>query len=217
MSRQIFAWPLVLVFFLGAPSLADAAEDWRFEVGPRANVLLGSGKPANDVLGFGVTGRYKLNDGWFIGAAIDSYQYDFERPASVVGISQDPAPGVIDADAKFTAISGSIGRLYGETDRGFDWFWSLGAGFASPSVDDVSGPTDTGGTFDITFDVGNEIHLMGALGTSYNFSSRWSASFIARVEHHFMDILLTDRVSGNTAKIDSQTATGASLGFNYRF
>ena len=172
---------------------------------------------ANDILGFGVIGRYKLRDGWFIGAALDSYEYDFERPAKVVGITQDPAPGVIDADGSYTSISGSIGRIYGETNRGFDWFWTLGLGFASPSVDDVSGPTDTGGTFDITFDAGDEIHVMGALGTSYNFSSTWSVSLTARLEHHFMDILVTDRVSGNTAKIDSQTAMGASLSFSYRF
>lgn len=217
MDRKYFNWALGLILAIGMQSLAYAEDDWRFEIGPRANVLLGNGKPANDILGFGVIGRYKLKDGWFIGAAIDSYDYDFERPAKVVGISADPDEGVIDADGSYTSFSGSIGRLYNETDRGFDWFWTLGLGFASPSVDDVSGPTDTGGTFDITFDVGNEIHLMGTLGTSYNFSSNWSASFVARLEHHFMDIFMMDRVSGNTAKIDSQTTMGASLSLNYRF
>ena len=93
----------------------------------------------------------------------------------------------------------------------------LGLGFASVSVDDASGSTDTGGTFDLTFDAGNEIHLMGTLGTSYNFSKRWSTSFAARVEHHFMDVLITDRVTGATAKIDAETYTGAYLSLNYRF
>ncbi len=207
----------MILLLAGAPAMAGAEDDWRFEIGPRANVLLGNGKPANDILGFGVVGRYKLNNGWFIGAAVDSYEYDFERPAKILGIQQDPAEGVIDADGDYTALSGSIGRLYNETDRGFDWFWSMGLGFASPNVDDVSGPTDMGGTFDITFDVGDEIHLMGALGTSYNFSEKWSAGFTARLEHQFLDILMTDNVSGNTAKLDSQTVMGASFSFNYRF
>ena len=47
-----------------------------YEVGLRANVLLGDGVPANDVLGLGVIGRYRLKDGWFIGAAFDLYEYD---------------------------------------------------------------------------------------------------------------------------------------------
>jgi hypothetical protein len=86
-----------------------------------------------------------------------------------------------------------------------------------PNVDSVSGLTDTGEAFDLTFDVGNEILLLASLGTSYNFSSIWSATFAARVEHHFMDILITDRVSGNTAKVDSQSPIGAYLSLNYRF
>lgn len=204
---------LVLVFLL---SVAYAQEA-KFDIGLRANVLLGDGIPANDILGAGVIGRYRLNNGWFAGAGIDMYKYDFERPASVLGIKQDPNEDVIDAKADSAVLSGSFGRLYNETDRGFDWFWSLGLGFASPSVEDVSGSTDTGGTFDLTFDVGNEIHLMGTLGTSYNFSSKWSTSFVARVEHHFMDVLVTDRVSGATAKIDSQSPVGAYLSLNYRF
>lgn len=193
------------------------AQDSKVDIGLRANVLLGDGIPANDILGAGVIGRYRLSNGWFIGFGLDGYKYDFERPASVLGIKQDPNEDVIDAKADSTVLSGSFGRLYNETDRGFDWFWSLGLGFASPSVEDVFGPTDTGGTFDLTFDVGNEIHLMGSIGTSYNSSSKWSTSFAARIEHHFMDIVITDRVTGETGKIDSQSPVGAYLSLNYRF
>jgi len=193
------------------------AEDTKFEIGLRGNVLLGDGVPANDILGLGVIGRYRLNNGWFIGAGIDTYAFDYERPWRIVGLEQDPDVSTIDASADSTVFSGSIGRLYNETDHGFDWFWTLGLGFASPNVDDVTGPTDTGGTFDITTDAGSEIHLMATLGSSYNFSDSWSASFSARVEHHFMDVLITDSVSGNTAKIDSQSPIGAYLSLNYRF
>ncbi len=209
---------IVALVFISSSALGqESSQQTKFELGLRANVLLGDGVPANDILGLGVIGRYRLQNGWFIGAGIDRYEYDFERPASFVNIRQDPNEDVIDALADSTVLFASLGRLYKETDRGFDWFWSLGLGFASPNVDDVSGPTDTGGTFDLTFDVGNEIHLMGTLGTSYNFSESWSTSFAARVEHHFMDVLVTDRVSGNTKKIDSQSPMGAYLSLNYRF
>ncbi len=196
---------------------SSQAEDSKFEIGLRANVLLGDGVPANDILGIGVIGRYGLNNGWFIGAGLDTYDYDFERPWKILDLRQDPNVATIDAAADNTVLSGSFGRLYNETAHGFDWFWTLGLGFGSANVDDVAGPTDTGGTFDMTFDVGSEIHVMATLGSSYNFSENWSTSFTARVEHHFMDVLITDRVSGNTAKIDSQSPLGAYLSLNYRF
>ena len=198
-------------------SRTSKSDDSKFEVGFRANVLLGDGVPSNDILGLGVISRYGLSDGWFIGAGLDLYEYDFERPWRIAGLEQDPTADVIDAPADSTVFNGSLGRLYNETDHGFDWFWTLGLGYSLPNVDSVSGLTDTGEAFDLTFDVGNEIHLMASLGTSYNFSSIWSATFAARVEHHFMDVLITDRVSGNTAKVDSQSPIGAYLSLNYRF
>ena len=206
---------IFLILFLLVSSAHS--DETPYEIGLRANVLLGDGVPANDILGLGVIGRYRLKDGWFVGAGLDVYQYDFERPWRLVGIEQDPSVTTIDASADNTVISGSFGRLYNQTDHGFDWFWTLGVGLAFPNVDDVAGPTDSGGRFDLTFDVGNEIHLMATLGSSYNFSESWSASFAARVEYHFMDVLITDRVSGNTATVDSQSVTGASLSLNYRF
>ena len=203
----------VLAFLAGTVN----AQETKFEIGLRANVLLGDGVPANDILGLGVIGRYRLQNGWFVGAGIDTYSFDYERPWKILDLRQDPDVSTIDASADSTVFAGSFGRLYNETDRGFDWFWSLGLGFASPTVDDVTGPTDTGGTFDITTDAGSEIHLMATLGSSYNFSKSWSTSFSARVEHHFMDVLITDRISGNTAQIDSQSPLGAYWSLNYRF
>ena len=124
---------------------------------------------------------------------------------------------VIDADGTSTVLGGLIGREYGDANTGWRWFWSLGLGVGIPNVDDISGPIDGGGTFDLDIDAGTEIQLLSTLGTSYYFTSKWSASFTARVEHHFMDIRITDRVSGAETSIDSQTPVGAYLSLNYRF
>lgn len=193
------------------------ADESNYEIGLRGNVLLGDGVPANDILGLGVMGRYRLNDGWFVGAALDFYDYDFERPSTVLGIAQDPNLDTIDALADSTVISAAIGRRYGSSDHGFDWFWTTGVGVGLPNVDDVAGPNDVGGTFDLTFDANTEIHLMLSLGTTYDFSPSWSASFAARIEHHFMDILIEDRVTGATATLDSQSPLGAYISLDYRF
>lgn len=193
------------------------AQDSKFEIGLRGNVMLGDGLPANDMLGFGVIGRYYLADGWFAGAALDTTDFDFEHTSSILGIPQDPDVKAIDSVATNTILSAFLGKRYGEATRGFDWFWTAGIGVGFPDVKDVTGPVDGGGTFDITTDSGTEIHLISSLGTSYHFSPAWSATFAARLEHHFMDHKLTDRVSGVTTTVDSQTPLGVSLSFNRRF
>lgn len=193
------------------------SDETRYEIGLRANVLLGDGVPANDILGFGIIGRYDLQNGWFAGAVLDAYDYDFERPSKILGIAQDPAAEDIDASASNTVLGGLVGRRYGDSNKGFDWHWTVGLGIGFLDVDGLSGLTDTGGTFDLTFDAKTEIHLMGTLGTSYHFTPAWSVTFAARLEHHFMDINITDRVSGSTAKLDSQSPVGAYLSVNYRF
>ena len=205
---------VLLASVLALPAVADDAKN---QFGLRANVLVGSGKPANDILGAGLIGRRYRDDGWFWGGSIDSYAYDFERPASYVGLMQDPNVDVIDADGSNTVIAGFLGREYDADDGGFRWFWTAGMGLGFANVDDVSGPTDTGGTFDLTFKVDTEVHVMGTWGAVYDFSPKWSTTLSTRFEHHFMDIRITDQVTGNTSSIDSQTVIGAYLSLNYRF
>lgn len=215
-NRHVYLMTGLIAMLVTIAPPASAAEN-QYELGLRGNVLLGDGVPANDILGFGLIGRYHLNDGWFVGAALDSYDYDFERPIQVVGLQQDPSVKTIDAKASNVVLSAAIGRQYGNTDRGFDWHWTAGLGVGFPDVKGVTGPTDTGGTFDLTFDAGTEVHLMATLGTSYHFSPRWSVTAAGRIEHHFTDIKVTDRVSGATGTIDSQSPMGAYLSLNYRF
>lgn len=193
------------------------AEEGDVSLSLRTNVLSGDGAPANDILGIGVIGRYYLQDGWFAGAAVDAYEYDYERAASHAGIEQDPAEDTMDALASNTVVSGFVGKLYGETNTGFDWFWSAGVGVGFPEVDGLRGGTMTGGTFDLSYDARTEIHLMGTFGTSYHFTPTWSATFAARLEHHFMDVTSTDAVSGATNTIDSQSPFGAYLSLEFKF
>ena len=215
LKQKIQSFALFL-FLLPIVSTSNAQEA-KWEIGLRANVMLGDGVPANDMLGYGLIGRYYLENGWFAGASLDTTEYDFEHMASQVGIVQDPAEKSIDAAATNTILGGFMGRQYGNTERGFDWFWTAGLGVGFPDVDPVAGPVDGGGIFIITTDAGTEFHLTASIGTSYHFSPAWSASFVGRLEHHFTDYTLTDQVSGATRTIDSQTPMGVSLSVNYRF
>lgn len=205
---------LMLCLIYSAHSRADTS---KYEVGLRANLLLGNGTPANDMIGFGIAGRYYLAEGWFIGAALETYDFDFERPIEVVDLEQDRNVDVIDASVSTTVVSAALGKQYGADNAGFDWFWSIGIGAGFPDVDSVSGPLSTGGTFELDTTSSTEFHLMGQLGTSYHFSTHWSVNFTARAEYHFIDYEVTDRETGATGSIDSQTPLGLHFGSSYRF
>jgi len=194
----------------------QAQAESKFELGLRGNVLLGDGVPSNDILGYGIIGKYDLADGWFLSGTLDAYDYDFERPYRTVGLSQDPNVKTIDSKIKSTTLGAAIGRHFGDKS-GFDWFWSAGVGVGFPDSSNVSGPTDVGGTFDLVIDAKTEIQIMGTLGTTYYTSGRWSFTAAARAEHHFLDITVIDQVTGNTGKVESQTPLGAYLSVNVAF
>ena len=204
----------VLALLIGSGTQAFAQDER--QIGLRANVLLGDGVPANDILGVGLVGKFFLNDGWFVAATLDTYDYDFERPHNVAGIDQDPTVKTIDSTIGSIALGAAIGRQTGDWS-GFDWFWSAGVGVGLPDPTNVSGPVAGGGTFDLAIDAKTEIHISGTVGTVYYLSDRWSLTAAARAEHHFLDITVVDQISGASGKVTNQTPLGAYLSINVTF
>lgn len=99
-----------------------------------------------------------------------------------------------------------------------DWFWGAGLGFSSVDVDDVIGPTDAGGTFNIKTDVDTETVLMGSIGYRYPFAnSQWSLQGALRIEQHLADWEVFDRVSGRVDNIDDYTVWGIHFGIERSF
>ena len=227
MSREKFATIIVAILAMLSLSATVHADDVDFDLSEseqnkldlslRTNVLLGDEQSSKEVLGYGVIGRYHLGRGWFTGATLDSYEYDYEHASHLGGFSQDPAASEIDALATNTVISGFIGRLYGGTNQGFDWFWTAGLGVGFPSVNNFSGYTNGGEPFAVSYEANTEIHLTSSIGTSYHFTPTWSATFAARLEHHFKEVTATDSVSGTINTIDAQSPHGAYLSIDYRF
>ena len=193
------------------------AQDARFELGGRFNALVADGEPANDMLGGGVFGRYRLNERWRLGLAIDhSPEFDVERPSEFVGLPGDPAFGDVDAKSTSTALLAWIERVYERPGR-LEWFWTVGGGLASVDVDDASGPLAGIGTYDITQDVGTEIIAAASAGLRFRLGARWALETALRLDQHFTDWTVTDRVSGRTGQLDDYLAQGAHFGFTYRF
>ena len=74
-------------------------------------VSVADGEPANDIPGFGVQLRYALSDQWSVGAGLGRTEYDFETPASILGIAQDPSMEPVDALATATTFRAGRSEL----------------------------------------------------------------------------------------------------------
>lgn len=212
-----FPRSLVLLSLLPLAFPAAAAPAEGPEFGARFNAVAAGGEPANDILSAGLFGRFRLNERWLLGVALDRAGFDFERPWKPMGLQQDPAVEVIDASAEMTTLSVWAERELAPGGGRLRWFWTGGLGFASPDVDDVTGPLAGGGTFDITTDPGSEILLSASAGLRLPFAKRWGFDFQLRADHHLADWEVTDRTSGRRATLNDYTAFGTTLALSCRF
>jgi hypothetical protein len=202
---------IAALWTLVAPAFA---QDDRLEVGVRAILLASQGEPSNDMPGGGFAVRWHWKDAWRIGAGVERFSFDYERPHRALGISQDPALKVIDGSNRATRVSGWIERRY-ERDGAWVWFWTAGLGYASVSADDVSGPTGSGGSFDIVTNASDELQVLSSIGLKRPMGARWMLEGALHLEQHFSNYELQDRVSGATGKIGPHTPVGLSFGFSY--
>ena len=202
---------------LATPTLTWAEEARRVDVGVRAEVTAANGEPANDIPGFGLFAHYRLNERWSLGFGVDILEFDYEEPAKIVGISQDPNLEPVDALAESTTVAAWLERTFGAIEARTVWFVAGGLAAASVDVPDVTGPRLGGGTFNISTEVDIEVIVSLIGGVRRRFGENWYVEFALRADEHFADWTSTDRVSGATASIDDYTAYGGYLGFGFRF
>jgi hypothetical protein len=216
MKKSSSAYLAALATFAVLPLESPvSAQDRRFDLGLRGIITAADGEPANDIPGFGVFGHYRLNDRWSLGVAVDRTEYDFEEPARIVGLQQDPDLPPIDVVAEATVVSAWLQRDYGRGRT--TWFWGAGLGLASVDVPDAQGPLAGPGTFDIQTEADTEIIASLLAGVHRLLGDRWFLEFALRADQHFADWQLTDRVSGRTGAIDDYLALGGYLGIGFRF
>ncbi len=215
-ARHILATAGVLALALAAASPASAQE--RFELGGRLDVVGADGEPANDVLGGGLFGRWRLGDRWWLGVGVDhSPEFDVERPYELLGLAGDPEAGEIDAAATSTALTAWLEHRFGDPNRRLGWSWSLGGGFADVSVDDVAGPLAGGGTYAITQEVGTELLLGAGIGLRVRLGGSWEFEGTLRADQHFTDWTVVDQVSGRAIDVDDYLVRGVTLGVSVGF
>lgn len=213
-ARRAFLLVLAVVF-VGAPA---ASAQTGFDLGARGNVMLGSGEPTNDVIGWGVFGHWRFSDRWSVGASVDhSSEFDVERTPELVGIEQDPSLETIDSTATSTGVLVWIERRYARPQGRLEWFWGVGAGINSVDVDEVTGRAADGRTFTLTTDAGTEPMLAALAGGRLRLVSQLFLELSVRAEQHFADWTIEDRDSGARGTIDDYLLTGGSLGLAFRF
>ena len=206
----------IALLLLGARPEAALADN-RNEIGLRANAMLGHDIPAEKIRGIGLSWRYYFDEGWFVETALESYDYEINVQARIAGLRYLPRTAADKLEASIVVLSGVLGRHHGGVDQGFSWFWSAGLGVGFPDVQNVHDASDADNPYRVKAEAGTEIHLTAALGTAYHFSQHWSLIVAGRVEHHFIDIQVTDPLGGAMGVIDSQSPVGAYLSLNYRY
>jgi len=204
-----------LILCASMPAATLAASDADYELTARLNLVGSSGKPTNDILGYGLTLHRRLDDDWYLGVNLDySPKFDFERPADIVDIRSDLE---IDAVGSMLMVTVVGERRYALEAEGWTGFWNLGAGFAEIDMDDADGAIRGGGNYDIETDIDTEFILLASAGWMQQLGKHWSARYTLSAESHIGGWDVRDRVSGATGEIDDYAVYGLRIGMTYRF
>jgi len=189
----------------------------RFDLGARAGILVGDGKPANDIETTGLNLRWRLDEQWSVQFGVQRQVFDAERPASWLGLRQDPGVEAIDAKAKATAVSVGLRRDHVWSGSRWGWFWNVDLGTAKPKVPTVSGPLDGGGTFEVSARAKREWVVGVGTGVRWRFAPSWAGEVGLQAEHHQANWRVTDAVSGRSGKVGAYQAAGLWLGLAVAF
>lgn len=213
-SVLVLIWPTSAVL----PVEAAAASGMNLELAPRLNIVGGSGRPTNDILGFGVGLQRRLNNGWHLGLNIDySPEFDFEEPERIVGVRRQSGTPVVDAVGSMLMLTVIGEKRHALARPGWSFFWNVGGGIADVDLDAADGSAAGGGSFDIETDAGTEFVLLGGVGLLQRLGDTWSARYEFTYEYHEGGWDVRDRVSGNTGEIDDYDIYGLRVGMSRRF
>lgn len=197
------------------PVGSPAASSGEYELSGRLNIVGASGKPSNDIPGFGFILHRKLSDDWYLGFSFENAtDFDVERPNEQLDIDSVSETDNLGTMNMFAVVAE---RRYALESEGWIGFWNLGAGIADIDIDDADGDVEGGGRFDIEIEADTETVLIGSAGLLQRLGEQWSARYEATLEQHFADWKIKDKVSGRTDSFDDYTVFGLRIGMNYRF
>ncbi|MCW8956464.1 MAG: outer membrane beta-barrel protein [Gammaproteobacteria bacterium] len=210
---------LVLLFIL-ATNLTPTtvySDTGDLSIGAHANIVGGRGKPSNDILGIGIIANYSVSNQWFMDIELIYSEADFERPWKPLGLVQDPTEKTIDAVFTSTALLFHFGQNIQMESKTLKGYWTAGIGFNSVDVEDVTGPLDGGGTFNIITDPDTETLIGLKTGIRQRLGDNWSANYALRFDYHLADWKVTDTISATTTSIGNYSTYGFLVGVTRKF
>lgn len=173
---------LVGCIFMVQPTMAMSLA--KSDIGIRADVNVGPGKPVNDMLGASMIGHIPFNELWLLGLALSVADFDVERPNSELGLmTQDK----LDAEASSVMLSSWIERRINEQDSGSYWFWTAGMGLNSVDVNNLKGTTISGEDFELKFDIDIEVEMALTAGRRDHINKNWVLGYGLKAAYRFGD------------------------------
>ncbi|MFV2055322.1 MAG: outer membrane beta-barrel protein [Thiohalomonadales bacterium] len=210
---MLYATGLVVSFMFYSIAQAEPAQ---LEFGLRGNVELANGTPANDILGYGIFGRYHINPKWGIGFAIDFADYDLENPAKKLNIP-DSDPKIIDAKTSSTMISAWAERYFNDIFDETIVYTNFGLGVNSIDVDNAKGNVQGGGTYEIKTNVDSDIVLLIGVGIQAPLGNSWVFDSNLGFRQHFGTWSMQDLESSAKGTVDGFSSWIFQIGVTRKF
>jgi hypothetical protein len=199
------------IFIYSIPRCVGANENTAWSAGYRFEVLTADGSPANEMMGSGGFLHYHIADHYRIEWSFEYVEYDFESPQRYLGFSRASTEEV-ESRTRSTLISVRVERSWRGRDQYFHPLVFTGLGMGYTVIDDIGG-TENGEIFDINAEGGVETVPFCGAGFRYQHMG-WEVDGGVKVERHFADWNLEDRVSGREGEVGDYTAWGLWLGLS---
>lgn len=197
---------------LGATtSVAEQADDRKWSLGYRFELLTADGSPANDMMGSGVFAQYHIGNDYRVEWAFEYVEYDFEDPQRYLGFPRGATEDV-DSRMRSTLISLRVERALLDANKSLRPYVFAGLGMGYTVIDDVRGNHD-GQSFDINAEGGIETVPDAGVGIRYQ-GRRFMMDGGIRIERHLTDWDLEDRLSGVRGEVGDYTAWGGWIGIS---
>lgn len=217
--KRIIRVGLIIVTLLAAQVCFDGNGfadqiDHTIQIGVRPGIIGSDGEPSNDMPMIGVYGRYRLNDDWLVGAALDYSEFDFERPNRLLGLKESKEE---DAVAEGIYVSVMMEREFMQHSDSMRPFVSANLGIGIIDVPDVIIPLEGGGEADIKTDAGTEIIPGVTVGIRFLVGENLFIEPAARLDYHFTEWDVIDRNTGQKTTVDDYLTWGGYVGVGWRF
>ncbi|MDD4872288.1 MAG: hypothetical protein PHR77_17170 [Kiritimatiellae bacterium] len=216
MIIQRFIYTVVLIVLsLSTPFLLakdeslpkDVLQTW--SAGFRVAILSAGGDPVNDITASAGFAQYRLSESWLIDLSFQYAEYDFESIHYFVNAPSSLSDGPA-SRSRVTSTSLAIEREWRDPSVLVHPFILFGLGLGYAVIDDVN--TVVG---DQPVDIRAEGGIEGitTIGCGIRFRHvRWIVECGARLEQHFADWDIENRVSWQQVSIGDYTAWGGWLG-----